>query len=43
MFRVLVVDDEASIRAELQESLQEAGFETAGAGDGASQHAVTLP
>ena len=34
MFRILVVDDEASIRSQLEEALQEAGFETRGAGDG---------
>ncbi len=34
-FRVLVVDDEPAIRAQLEESLQEAGYETAGAGNGA--------
>ncbi len=33
-FRILVVDDEPSIRAELEEALQEAGYETEGAGDG---------
>jgi DNA-binding NtrC family response regulator len=33
-FSVLVVDDEPSIRAQLEESLQEAGYETQGAGDG---------
>lgn len=35
MFRVLVVDDEPGIRAELEESLQEAGYETEAAADGA--------
>ncbi|HEX5052989.1 MAG TPA: sigma-54 dependent transcriptional regulator [Planctomycetota bacterium] len=33
-FRILVVDDEPTIRAELEEVLQEAGFVTHGAGDG---------
>jgi len=33
-FRILVVDDEAGIRAELEEALQEAGFATQGAADG---------
>ena len=33
-FRILVVDDEPAIRAELEEALQEAGFATEGAGDG---------
>ena len=33
-FCILVVDDEPSIRSQLEEALQEAGFETAGAGDG---------
>jgi len=33
-FQVLVVDDEPSIRAQLEESLQEAGYQTLGARDG---------
>jgi DNA-binding NtrC family response regulator len=33
-FRILVVDDEPAIRAELEEALQEAGFVTHGAKDG---------
>jgi two-component system, NtrC family, response regulator AtoC len=41
-FRVLVVDDEPAIRAELEESLQEAGYETEGAGDGAEAAALAL-
>jgi DNA-binding NtrC family response regulator len=32
--RILVADDEPGIRAELEEALQEAGYETQGAGDG---------
>ena len=35
-FRILVVDDEPAIRAELEEALQEAGFATQGAGNGGS-------
>ena len=35
-FRILVVDDEPAIRAELEEALQEAGFATQGAGNGSS-------
>ncbi len=48
MFRVLVVDDEPAIRAQLEESLQEAGYETRGVGDGreaaelALQHSFDL-
>jgi DNA-binding NtrC family response regulator len=34
MFRILVVDDEPSIRSQLEEALQEAGYLTQGAGDG---------
>jgi DNA-binding NtrC family response regulator len=34
-FRILVVDDEPAIRAQLEESLQEAGYQTESAGDGA--------
>ena len=47
-FAVLVVDDEPSIRAQLEESLQEAGYQTQGAGDGreaaelALQHSFDL-
>ena len=47
-FSVLVVDDEPSIRAQLEESLQEAGYRTQGAGDGreavelALQHSFDL-
>jgi DNA-binding NtrC family response regulator len=41
-FRVLVVDDEPAIRAQLEESLQEAGYETQGAGDGATAAALAL-
>jgi DNA-binding NtrC family response regulator len=33
-FRILVAEDEPAIRAELEEALQEAGFQTQGAGDG---------
>ena len=33
-FRVLVVDDEPAIRTQLEESLQEAGYETRAAADG---------
>jgi DNA-binding NtrC family response regulator len=35
-FRILVVDDEPAIRAELEEALQEAGFATQSAGDGSA-------
>ncbi len=47
-FRILVVDDEPAIRAELEEALQEAGYATEGAGDGraaadlALQHSFDL-
>jgi DNA-binding NtrC family response regulator len=41
-FRVLVVDDEAAIRSQLEESLQEAGWETRGAGDGAEAVELAL-
>ncbi|MFO0985096.1 MAG: sigma-54 dependent transcriptional regulator [Planctomycetota bacterium] len=41
-FRVLVVDDEPAIRAQLEESLQEAGYETAGASDGAEAAKLAL-
>jgi len=47
-FQVLVVDDEPSIRAQLEESLQEAGYTTRSAGDGreaaelALQHSFDL-
>jgi DNA-binding NtrC family response regulator len=34
MFRILIVDDESSIRTQLEESLREAGFETRVAPDG---------
>ena len=34
MFRILIVDDETSIRAQLEESLREAGFETRTAANG---------
>ena len=34
MFRILIVDDELSIRTQLEESLQEAGFVTRSAADG---------
>ncbi len=34
MFSILVVDDEPSIRTQLEESLQEAGYRTQSAGDG---------
>ena len=40
--RVLVVDDEPSIRAELEEALQEAGYQTAGAGDGRAAAELAL-
>jgi DNA-binding NtrC family response regulator len=39
---VLVVDDEPAIRAELEEALQEAGFETQGAADGAAAIELAL-
>jgi two-component system response regulator PilR (NtrC family) len=42
MFRVLVVDDEPAIRAQLEESLQEAGYETQGAADGAEAAQLAL-
>jgi two-component system response regulator PilR (NtrC family) len=41
-FRILVVDDEPAIRAELEEALQEAGFATHGAGDGAAAAELAL-
>jgi two-component system response regulator PilR (NtrC family) len=41
-FRVLVVDDEPAIRGQLEESLQEAGYETEGAGDGAQAAELAL-
>jgi DNA-binding NtrC family response regulator len=41
-FRVLVVDDEAAIREQLEESLQEAGYETRSAGDGARAAELAL-
>ena len=41
-FRILVVDDEPSIRAQLEESLQEAGYATEGAADGAAAAALAL-
>ncbi len=34
MFRILVVDDEPAIREQLEEALQESGYDTRGAGDG---------
>ncbi len=34
MFRILIVDDELSIRTQLEESLREAGFDTRSAADG---------
>src|SRR5262245_4098829 len=34
MFRILVVEDEPSIRAQLEESLREAGYQTESVGDG---------
>jgi DNA-binding NtrC family response regulator len=40
--RVLVVDDEASIRAEIEEALQEAGYETQGAVDGKAASELAL-
>jgi DNA-binding NtrC family response regulator len=40
--RILVVDDEPAIRAELEEALQEAGFATASAGDGQAAAALAL-
>jgi DNA-binding NtrC family response regulator len=40
--RVLVVDDEPSIRAELEEALQEAGYETQGAADGRAAAELAL-
>ena len=39
-FRILVVDDEPAIRAELEEALQESGFTTASAGDGRAAAAL---
>jgi DNA-binding NtrC family response regulator len=48
MLRILVVDDEPTIRAELEEALEEAGYQTHGAGDGraaadlALQHSFDL-
>ena len=42
MFRVLVVDDEPSIRSQLEESLQEAGYETRGAADGSEAAELAL-
>ena len=41
-FHVLVVDDEAAIRIQLEESLQEAGYEVQGAGDGAEAAELAL-
>jgi two-component system response regulator PilR (NtrC family) len=41
-FRVLVVDDEPAIRAQLEESLQEAGYQTESAGDGAEAAGLAL-
>jgi len=41
-FHVLVVDDEAAIREQLEESLQEAGYRTRGAGDGAAAAELAL-
>ncbi len=40
--RVLVVDDEAAIRAEIEEALQEAGFETRAAADGKAAAELAL-
>jgi DNA-binding NtrC family response regulator len=41
-FRVLVVDDEPAIRTQLEESLQEAGYETLGASDGMEAAALAV-
>ncbi len=41
-FSVLVVDDEPAIRAQLEESLQEAGYQTQSAGDGAEAAELSL-
>jgi DNA-binding NtrC family response regulator len=41
-FRILVVDDEAAIRAELQEALQELGYATVGVGDGRAAAELAL-
>ncbi len=41
-FTILVVDDEPAIRAELEEALQEAGFATHAAADGAAAAAAAL-
>jgi len=40
--RILVVDDEASIRGEIEEALQEAGFETRSAPDGQAAAELAL-
>ena len=42
MFRILVVDDEPSIRSQLEEALQEAGYSTQGAGDGRAAAEMAL-
>ncbi|HZL72924.1 MAG TPA: sigma-54 dependent transcriptional regulator, partial [Planctomycetota bacterium] len=42
MFRILVVDDEPSIRSQLEEALQEAGYQTKGAGDGRAAAELAL-
>ena len=41
-FRILVADDEPAIRAELEEALQEAGFVTVAAADGAAAAELAL-
>jgi DNA-binding NtrC family response regulator len=42
MARILVVDDEPGIRSELEEALQEAGYETQGAADGRAAAELAL-
>jgi DNA-binding NtrC family response regulator len=42
MASILIVDDEPAIRAELEEALQEAGYETQGAGDGRAAAELAL-
>jgi DNA-binding NtrC family response regulator len=41
-YRILVVDDEPSIRSQLEEALQEAGYQTQGAGDGRAAAELAL-
>ncbi len=41
-FRILVAEDEPAIRAELEESLRDAGYETRGVGDGREAAEIAL-